>query len=55
MKSFIENDPILKERDRVVKEYCEKKGWKVDELSFEQIKEIRDLPEWKNPVKSKED
>lgn len=50
-------DPVIEAREKVWKEYCVKKGWPLepDKLSMEQILEIRGLPEWKNPVKSKEE
>ena len=39
---------IIAKRDKVVREYCEKKGWPFDasKLSLEQIMEIRKQPEW---------
>ena len=35
-------------------DYCEKKGWSgiASEMPFEQIKEIRDLQEWKDVPKN---
>lgn len=40
-------------RQQIAHDYCIKKGWSTNpsELSFEQILEIRELPEWKNAIK----
>lgn len=40
-------DTIL-DRDAVVKSYCQDKGWNPDDLTIEQILEIRALPDWIN-------
>jgi hypothetical protein len=43
-----EEEDILVAREKFCKEYCEKKGWPSDaeELSFDQILEIRSQEEW---------
>lgn len=42
---------IIQKRGEIVKKYCEKKGWDFNDLSFEQIIEIRSLTEWQNAGK----
>lgn len=41
---------IIRERDKFIREYCEKKGWTANavDMTFDQIMEIRNQPEWKN-------
>ena len=43
---------IVKNRQQIAYDYCVKMGWPTEptELSFEQIFEIRELPEWKNAI-----
>lgn len=36
-------------RDRFVNEYCGKKGWNKEDLTIEQVAEIRSHNQWKNP------
>ena len=40
---------IITRRHHVAMDYCKKKGWPTDpeSLSWDQILEIRELPEWK--------
>ena len=49
--TLVENNPgetwILK-RAKIVTDYCELKGWDSDNLSMEQILEIRNLKSWKD-------
>jgi len=42
---------FLQKRGEFAKQYCVKKGWSAEftKLSIEQILEIRNQPEWKNP------
>ena len=40
---------IILGRDAFINEYCKKKGWKKEELDFDQILEIRKQEGWKNP------
>ena len=49
-------DEIIKARVKFTFDYCKKKGWIFDpkkliieQLTFEQILEIRKQPEWINP------
>ncbi len=46
------NEIIIK-RIAIAEKYCREKGWptKPEELTFEQILEIRALPSWKNASK----
>lgn len=37
---------MLNTRNEIATTYCKVKGWDVAELTFEQIIEIRSLPEW---------
>jgi len=39
----------IKARVEFVQQYCQEKGWNKDELSIEQILEIRQQEAWKNP------
>ena len=41
---------VLQMRGKFSKKYCEQKGWDMNNLTFEQILEIRQRPEWKNPI-----
>ena len=45
---------IIQERAKIVKKYCEEKGYDVENLSLDQILEIRALPEWINAGKEEE-
>lgn len=40
---------VLELRETFVHNYCTNKGWDVYNLSFEQVIEIREHKEWKNP------
>jgi len=40
---------IIQMRDQFANEYSNEKGWDKNNLSFEQIMEIRSNPQWKNP------
>lgn len=42
---------IIETRDEIVRQYCKEKKWDFDDLSIEQILEIRQLPEWVNASK----
>ena len=48
MKSI---EQVRKERLEISKNYCAEKGWDIDDLTFEQVFEIRDLSEWKDVTK----
>ena len=37
---------VIRDRHVIVTAYCENKGWDVDDLSFEQILEIRKQQDW---------
>lgn len=37
-------------RDSFIRQYAETKGWDVNNLSFDQILEIRKQDGWKNPL-----
>lgn len=39
-----------KRREEILKAYCRERNVSIDELTLEQIKEIRNKPEWKNAV-----
>ena len=41
---------LIERRHKIAMDYCEKKGWPTDfeKLSWEQVLEVRALPEWKN-------
>jgi hypothetical protein len=43
---------LIDARLRVTRKYCHDKGWNSNNLTFEQIMEIRSLDEWKNPSKN---
>lgn len=43
-----EAENIIRAREKVVNDWCEKNGLTVAEITVEQIMEIRNLPEWKN-------
>ncbi len=45
---------ILKLRGEFAKKYCTKKGWDIDNLSLEQLLEIRSRPEWEKPLTNQE-
>ena len=40
---------VMSARHSVVTKYCGDKGWDINNLTVEQIFEIRDTEEWKNP------
>lgn len=44
-----EQEALLQKRGAFVLRYCVSKGWKVDELTIEQILEIRQHDGWINP------
>lgn len=44
-----EHGDLITGRDAVVTAYCEAKGIAKDDISIEQLLEIRALPEWQNP------
>jgi hypothetical protein len=43
-------DKVLRGRQKVVERWCREHGKTQEELSIEEILEIRDLPEWQNPL-----
>jgi len=43
---------FLQARGRVVAAYCEEKGWDKNNLTIQQILEIRSQEAWKNPQAS---
>ena len=42
---------VMNKRDKVINEYCKKHKVKKEDLTFDQILEIREIPEWKNASK----
>ena len=50
--SFITARKIIRAREKFAIEYCKKKNWpkKFEDLTMDQIKEIRNQEEWINPV-----
>jgi hypothetical protein len=40
---------LLKARDTFIDSYCKDQGWDKNNLSVDQILEIREQPEWQNP------
>lgn len=44
-----DHSDIIMARDKVADEHCAKEGWDKENLSFQQILVIRNLPEWQNP------
>ncbi len=49
IRSAPEFTDLIQARDAVVKAYCESNGISKDELTMDQVLEIRALPEWQNP------
>ena len=45
-----EQTRILLGRDSFIKKYCDEKSWKMEDLTLEQIMEIRQQDGWKNPA-----
>lgn len=43
-------EAIISGRMTFSKKYCAEKGWNIDDLSIEQILEIREQEGWKVPV-----
>ena len=41
---------ILQKRAKVAEKWCAEHGKKADELTMQEVMEIRSLPEWKNPT-----
>ena len=41
---------IIEKRIKISIKYCKKKNYNYNNLSLEQLLEIRNLKEWKNPV-----
>ncbi len=37
-------------RMQFAQEYCKQQGWDIENLSFEQVFEIRKRPEWKDGI-----
>ena len=37
------------QREEFIRSYAEKKGWNAEDLTNEQLKEIKSLPGYKNP------
>lgn len=52
LQRLVESNPVLKARDEFVRRYCLEKGWPSnrDDLTMDQIMEIRSQEGWKNPV-----
>ena len=44
---------ILRERHKFNLEYCKKRNWNINDLSFEKIMEIRSQEGWQNPKSKK--
>lgn len=42
---------VMNKRDKIVNEYCKKHKVEKEELSLEQILEIRAIPKWKEASK----
>jgi len=49
-KEIVKFEEIIMKRDKITEDYCCKKGWDRDKLTFEQILEIRNLKEWKEAI-----
>lgn len=41
-------EEVIKRRHAIFVDYCNKKGWDFNNLSFEQIVEVRGQQEWKD-------
>lgn len=48
-----EASDLLRARDEFIDTYCEKKHWDREMLELPQILEIRQQPEWQNPLSKK--
>jgi hypothetical protein len=53
MKTVDQVEEIIKKRAKIVYDYCVLKGWPLNpnDLTIEQIMEIRSLDDWKNASK----
>lgn len=41
-------EDVIKKRHAISLNYCNERGWNMNDLSFDQIVEIRELQEWKD-------
>jgi hypothetical protein len=41
-------ESIIKKRHEISVAYCQEKGWDIDDLTVEQILEIRQQPGWRD-------
>lgn len=48
IRSSPEHESLINTRDQVVEKWCAEHGITKDEISIEQLLEIRALPEWQN-------
>jgi hypothetical protein len=48
IRSSPEHADLIRTRDQVVEKWCTEHGVTKDELTMEQVLEIRALPEWQN-------
>ncbi len=48
IRSSPEHEGLIRTRDQVVEKWCSEHGVAKDEISIEQLLEIRALPEWQN-------
>jgi len=46
-------EDFIEKRNKIVRKYCKEKGWPLDleNLTIDQVMEIRSLEEWKNVTK----
>ena len=42
---------VMNKRDKIVEDYCKKNKVKKEELTMEQVLEIRAMPEWRSASK----
>ena len=49
LESIFNPNELITLRDQFVKVYSETKGWDKKDLTLEQISEIRNHNQWKNP------
>jgi hypothetical protein len=48
ISSSPQHEGLIRTRDEVVEKWCKEHGVTNDEITIEQVLEIRSLPEWKN-------
>lgn len=50
MKTQFNDSPLMMARAKFVEEYCAERKWVVDNITMDQLIEIRAQPKWKNPL-----